>query len=226
MRAGCGGHERLGVLGAWQGLLELLVLALARGNLVNLPQRELGFLELLGPRARKLANALELVCGRACRGKRGLVGIERLVGRGAQPRIEYLHVRGNREEPLVLVLPAEVDRPAYARRKLAHRTHMAVYLDTATAVCRDPPAYHAPIGVSPTLEETALDLEGVCPLTHRAGIGTLSHQKLNGREERRLASTRLAGEHRKAGGGLDSCVSDKRDIARMQLVEHQRPALP
>ena len=126
----------------------------------------------------------------------------------------------------MLVLPAEVDRPANAGRQLAHGAHATVNLHAAAAVGRDAPAHHAAIGVSPALEETALDLEGVCPLAHRACVRALSYQKLDGREERRLAGARLAREHRKTGGGLDGCVPNERDVARVQFVEHQRPALP
>ena len=160
------------------------------------------------------------------RGERGLIGVKGLRGLLAKPRVENLHMRGNREQPLVLMLPAEVDRPANAGRQLAHGTHTTVNLHAATTVGRDAPAHHAAVGVSPALEEAALDLEGVRSLAHRAGISALPHQELDCREKRRLAGTRLARKHREAARGLDGGIPNERDVTRVQLVEHQRPALP
>ena len=135
-------------------------------------------------------------------------------------------MRANRKQPLVLVLSAEVDGLSHARRKLANRAHASVYLHATAAVGRDAPAHHAAVGVSPTLEEAALDLEGVRALAHRAGICPLPHQQLDGREKRRLAGARLAREHREASRRLDGDVADEGDVSCVQLVEHQRPALP
>ena len=215
-----GTHEGLAVLGAGQPFLELLVLALARPDLVDPAEHEGGLIEALRGGTSRLANAGQLV-GCVARGvERSVVGGERRGGRLPRPCVEHLHVRRHREEPLVLVLPAEVDHRSHALRELASRGHPSVKLDASAAVRRDAPAHHDSVGVSPALDETPLDLEVIGALAHRASVGALAYEQLDSREERGLSRARLAREHREPRRGDERRVMDERDIGDMQLVEH------
>ena len=224
MGARGGLHEGLAVLGTRQGVLELLELPLLGVDLVDAPQRKGGLLELLAGCAAKLADALELGGGILGGGKRLLVGCERGRHGLSRPGVEHLDVGLDGKEALVLVLAAEVYGGPHAGGELAHAGHVSVYLHAAAAVRGDAAAHHAAVGVSSAHEEAALDAEPVCPLPDGRHVRALSHQQLYGREERRLARARLAGEDGEAACRLDGGVVDEGDVADVHLVDHRRAA--
>ena len=142
------GSEGLGVLGARQLLLELLELPFAGIDLVDALLGEARLLDARALGAGRRLDALELARGGAGGPERGAVGIERLRHRGARPGVHHLHMRGGIEQPLVLVLAAEVHRGRHALGELAHARQRAVQADAAAAVARDPPRHHQALGVA------------------------------------------------------------------------------
>jgi len=208
------------VLHARQPLLELLVLALSRSHPVDTSEHERRLVETVRGGTTRLTDPRELVGRRARRIEGLVIGCKRK-GRGLPgPGVEQVYVRGHRKEPLVLVLPAEVDHRPHALRELVSGHHAAIHLHASAAVGRDAPSHHDSIGVSPALDEPPLHLEVIGSLANHPGIGALAHEQLDGGEEGRLSRARLTREHREPRGGDERGVMDERDIGYVQLVKH------
>ena len=101
-------------------LLELLVLALRRPDLVDAPEDELRLLEPLAGRAAHLHLPLELAL-RIAGGVEGVpVCLECLLGGIAHPGVQHLDVSRALQQTLVLVLAAQVDGRSRPLGELAH----------------------------------------------------------------------------------------------------------
>ena len=130
------------------------------------------------------------------------------------------------EQALVLMLAAQVDRRADARREFADRGHGTVNLHAAAPGHLHATTHDTPVGIAVPEVEATLHRERIGTLAHRARIRALAHQELDGREQSGLARAGLAGEHRETGGGRrDGRLADEGDILDAKLVDH-RPALP
>ena len=154
-------------------------------------------------------------------GERGTILGEGAVRPVATEGVEKLGVGSRGQQPLVLVLAAQVNRGARALGKLAHRGHVPVERHAAAAVGRHPAADHVPVRVVGP-EDATLDHEGIGALAHHRSIGALPHEQLEGAEKRRLAGARLARDDGHARGGLYHGVANQRDVAYLELVDHLR----
>ena len=209
------------MLGLGKRGLELLELARAGVCLVDVRQDEARLLKALGTGATHVADALELGGRLAGGGERGAILGEGAVRIVTAEGVEKLGVGSRGQQPLVLVLAAQVDRGTRALGKLAHRGHVPVERHAAAAVGRYPAADHVPVRVVGP-ENTALDHEGIGALAHHRGIGALADEQLECAEKRRLAGARLARDDGHARGGLHHGIANQRDVANLKLVNHLR----
>ena len=100
------GHQHLGMLGARQQLLELLILTRLGVDLGDALQGEARLLNATPLRTRGLLDATDLLGSRARSLKAGTVVLERLERRAPCPSIDHGNVVRRVEQALVLVLTA------------------------------------------------------------------------------------------------------------------------
>ena len=146
-------------------------------------------------------------------------GFDRIDG----PRIEQTQMVCRYEELLVVVLAAQVDGGADQLRKLAHRRHRAVDGTTGTPFGRHAPLCDVPVGKFPRIgreKEPPFDRKPLGTVANLVSRSTIADQELYGRQQRRLARTGLAGQHRQARAGLDRRVGNQGNVGHMQFIDH------
>ena len=203
------GGERLRMLGDFQVVLELLVLALDGRHLVDAPQVESRLVELGGRKLACCLHARQLVCRLGGALERRPVFAERCLHRLARPRVEHLHVGCRAHELLVLELPAQVNRGRNALGELAHAGHGAV-----DRGARAPVGPHAAYGdqlvarCGAAGHEAPRHHERAFAVAHKVGAGPRAHEQFQGREERRLPRARLARDDGEAVARLQGGIAD------------------
>ena len=214
------GNQYLGMFGARQQFLELLILARLRVDLGNALQGEARLLDTTPLRTRGLLDATDLLGSRARGFKASTVVLECLERRASRPRIDHRNVMCRIEQALVLVLAAQIHHHANALRKLAHTGDAPVNLHAAAALGGKAALYGEPFRVVRPVEESCLDARERLALAHRRRIRALAQNKFEGREQRGLASTGLAGQDSQAGTRHQRRLANECNVRNLQLIDH------
>ncbi len=176
------GHQNLGMLGARQLLLELLILTRLGIDLGDALQGEARLLDATPLRTRGLFNATDLFSSRTRRLEADTVLFQRLECRAPSPGIDHGNMVRRIEQALMLVLTAQVHHHADALRKLAHAGDAAVYFYAAAALGRKAALYGKALRVVRSVEQARLDAGKRLALAHRRRIRALAQNELERRE--------------------------------------------
>ena len=190
------GNQYLGMFGARQQLLELLILTRLGVDLGDTLQGEARLLDATPLRTRRLLYATDLLGSRTRRLKAGTVLFQRLERRATSPGIDHSNMMRRIEQALMLVLAAKIHHHADALGKLAHAGDAAVNLDAAAALGRKAALHGEALRVVRAIEQASLDARKRLALAHGRRIGTLAQNKLKRREQRGLAGASLASQNR------------------------------
>ena len=120
----------------------------------------------------------------------------------------------------MLVLAAQIHHHADALRKLAHTGDAAVNLHAAAALGRKAALDGKTLRVVRPVEESCLDARERLALAHRRRIRALAQNKFEGREQRGLAGTGLAGQDSQAGTRHQRRLANKCNVRNLQLIDH------
>ena len=215
--------EALRVLDAGQALLELLEFAGLGIDIGYALEGKPRLLKTASLGAARLLDALELARGLVGTRKRVAVRGECLGNTSTGPGIDHPNMGSWVEQPLVLVLTAQVDQGAHALGQFAHARKRSVHTHAGTAVGAQATLDNEALLVASAAEQTSLDKRTVAPLANRRGIRTLAHQQLEGGKQGGLARARLAGEDRETGTGHQVGAFNQRDVLDMDLIDHCAP---
>ena len=214
------GNQHLGMFGARQQFLEFLILARFGVDLADALERKARFLDAAPLRTRGLFDTSNLLSGSARSLKAGAVVLERLECRAPCPGIDHRNMMRRIEQALVLVLAAQIHHHANALRKLAHTGNAPVNLHAAAALGGKAALYGEPFRVVRPVEESCLDARERLALAHRRRIRALAQNKFEGREQRGLAGTGLAGQDSQAGTRHQRRLANECNVRNLQLIDH------
>ena len=184
------------MLGAWQQLLELLILTRLGVDLGDALQSEARFLDTTPLRTRGLFDATDLFGSRARCLKASTIAIERLERRAPRPCIDHGNMMRRVEQALVFVLAAKIHHHADALGKLAHAGDAAVNFYAATALGRKAALHGEALRVVRTVKQARLDVGKRLALAHRRRIRALAQNELKCREQRSLTGAGFSGQNR------------------------------
>ena len=120
----------------------------------------------------------------------------------------------------MLVLAAQIHHHTDALRKLAHTGDAAVNLHAAAALGRKAALDREALRVVRPVKESRLDARQRLTLAHRRGIRALAQNKFEGREQRGLAGTGLAGQDSQAGTRHQRRLANECNVRNLQLIDH------
>ena len=120
----------------------------------------------------------------------------------------------------MLVLAAQIHHHAGALRKLAHTGDAPVNLHAAAALGRKAALHGKTLRVVRPVEESCLDARERLALAHRRRIRALAQNKFEGREQRGLAGTGLAGQDSQAGTRHQRRLANECNVRNLQLIDH------
>ena len=173
-----GARERLGVLRTRQGFFEFLELTLLGIHLIDALERKSRLLETRALRPSRRRDPVKLIFSRASALQRFAIPLKCCGHRSTRPSVNHLDMRRGIEQPLMLMLAAEVDRRADRLRKLAHASQMPIEAHPAPTVCANPARCANALNVMRIAKNPPLDDGALSTLAHERRIRALAHQKL------------------------------------------------
>ena len=214
------GNQYLGMFGARQQFLEFLILARLGVDLADALEGKARLLDAAPLRTRGLFDTSNLLGSRARGFKASTVVLERLERRTPRPRIDHRNVMRRIEQALVLVLATQIHHHANTLRKLAHTGNAAVNLHAAATLGRKAALDREAFRVVRPVKQARLDARQRLALAHRRRIRALAQNKLEGREQRGLAGTGLAGQDSQAGTRHQRRLAYECNVRNLQLIDH------
>ena len=214
------GNQYLGMFGARQQLLELLIFARLGVDLGDTLQGEARLLDATPLRTRRLLYATDLLGSRTRRLKAGTVLFQRLERRATSPGIDHGNMMCRIEQTLMFMLAAQIHHHTDALGKLAHAGNATINLDAAAALGRKAALHGEALRVVRAIEQARLDARKRLALAHSRRIGTFAQNELKRREQRSLAGAGLAGQDSQARAGHQRRLANERDVGNLKLIDH------